>query len=81
MFPLSHHNEVRIYRAVFVVLVASGIFVLLWALRASNSTISKNFELTQCNQGLLVASLTGFKDERQLAYCSPEIKAALEKAL
>ena len=81
MLKTPHSREVRIYKAVFVVLVVCAIFVLLWALRVSNQTIAKNFEQTQCNQGLLVAALTGVKNEHQLAFCSPEIRVALEKSL
>jgi len=81
MFQMSHVGEVRVYKAVLIVLVLASTFILLWALRASNQTISKNYEQTQCNQGLLVAALTGIKNEKQIAFCSPEIRADLEKAL
>lgn len=77
---MSHQAEVRVYKIVYALLVLCGVIILTWTLRASGATVNKNFEQTQCNQGLLVAALTGVKNQHQLSFCSPEIKALLEKA-
>lgn len=77
---MSRKNEIRLYKAVWVMLVLSVIAVVLYVLHSSDATIKQNYELTQCNQGMLVAAISHVRLEEKLEHCDPDIRSALEKA-
>lgn len=64
--------------------VAAGLLVIgviLWFayyLSEVSSTLTQNYELTQCNQGLLLLSLHGVEIESKLKMCPTDVRLAVE---
>lgn len=60
-------------------LLAIGIALwVLYGVTGIRGTLDKNYERTQCNQGMLALSLHDVWDEALLSKCPPELKKPLE---